>query len=73
MSFPTGHAQAAAEGKPKVIGYYMDASDDYYKAGFQVFKAQLTRAGRYSTSLDREPRPSRLLQSKTSSLRTSML
>ncbi|MFY9988028.1 MAG: sugar ABC transporter substrate-binding protein [Chthoniobacterales bacterium] len=36
---------AAAEGKPKVIGYYMDASDDYYKAGFQVFKALATKAG----------------------------
>jgi len=35
----------AAEGKAKVIGYYMDASDDYYKAGFQVFKALATKAG----------------------------
>jgi len=26
-----------AAGKAKVIGYYMDAADDYYKAGFQVF------------------------------------
>ena len=35
----------AAEGKAKTIGYYMDASDDYYKAGFQVFKALATKAG----------------------------
>jgi ABC-type sugar transport system substrate-binding protein len=33
-----------AAGK-KVIGYYMDAADDYYKAGFQVFKALATQAG----------------------------
>ena len=33
-----------AAGK-KVIGYYMDAADDYYKAGFQVFKALATEAG----------------------------
>ena len=29
----------------KVIGYYMDASDDYYKAGFMVFKELATKAG----------------------------
>ena len=29
----------------KVIGYYMDASDDYYKAGFQVFKVLAGRSG----------------------------
>ena len=34
-----------AAGKAKVIGYYMDAADDYYKAGFQVFKALATREG----------------------------
>ncbi len=45
MSFPGGKAQAADEGKAKVIGYYMDASDDYYKAGFQVFKALATKSG----------------------------
>ena len=33
LPFATG-AQAAG----KVIGYYMDASDDFYKAGFEVFK-----------------------------------
>ena len=44
MCFPAGNTQAAAEGK-KVIGYYMDASDDYYKAGFQVFKALATKSG----------------------------
>jgi len=37
-------ATAFAAGK-KVIGYYMDAADDYYKAGFQVFKALATQAG----------------------------
>jgi len=31
--------------KQKVIGYYMDAADDYYKAGFQVFNALATKAG----------------------------
>ncbi|MBV9299741.1 MAG: substrate-binding domain-containing protein, partial [Verrucomicrobia bacterium] len=45
VSFPGGKAQAAGEGKAKVIGYYMDASDDYYKAGFQVFKALASNAG----------------------------
>jgi ABC-type sugar transport system substrate-binding protein len=35
---------AAAAGK-KVIGYYMDASDDYYKAGFNVFKVLAGREG----------------------------
>jgi ABC-type sugar transport system substrate-binding protein len=44
VSFPGGNAQAAAGGK-KVIGYYMDNSDDYYKAGFQVFKALANNAG----------------------------
>ena len=29
----------ATAAKAKVIGYYMDAADDYYKAGFQVFEA----------------------------------
>lgn len=37
-------AMTFAAGK-KVIGYYMDASDDYYKAGFQVFKALATQSG----------------------------
>src|ERR1700752_3768745 len=41
---PAGKMKAA-EGKAKVIGYYMDNSDDYYKAGFQVFKALATNAG----------------------------
>ena len=44
ISFP-GSIKAAAGDKGKVIGYYMDASDDYYKAGFQVFKALATKAG----------------------------
>jgi ABC-type sugar transport system substrate-binding protein len=44
IGFPGSNMKAAAEGK-KVIGYYMDASDDYYKAGFQVFKALANKAG----------------------------
>ena len=40
MSFATG-AQAA----DKVIGYYMDASDDFYKAGYEVFKTLAEREG----------------------------
>ncbi len=38
-------ATGFAQGKQKVIGYYMDASDDFYKAGFQVFKTLATREG----------------------------
>jgi len=34
-----------AAGKAKVIGYYMDNADDYYKAGFQVFKALAEKEG----------------------------
>ena len=45
MSFPGGNTQAATGDKAKVIGYYMDNSDDYYKAGFQVFKALANNAG----------------------------
>jgi ABC-type sugar transport system substrate-binding protein len=42
----TGFAAGGKEqSKQKVIGYYMDASDDYYKAGFDVFKALATEAG----------------------------
>jgi ABC-type sugar transport system substrate-binding protein len=40
MAFATG-AQAA----DKTIGYYMDASDDFYKAGFEVFKTLAEREG----------------------------
>ena len=40
LPFATG-AQAAG----KVIGYYMDASDDFYKAGFEVFKTLAEREG----------------------------
>ena len=40
MAFATG-AQAA----DKVIGYYMDASDDFYKAGYEVFKTLAEREG----------------------------
>lgn len=40
MAFATG---ALAE--DKVIGYYMDASDDFYKAGYEVFKTLAEREG----------------------------
>jgi len=41
-----GSSQAAtSKAKPKVIGYYMDNSDDFYKAGFDVFKSLAQREG----------------------------
>ncbi len=36
---------AGAQAESKVIGYYMDASDDFYKAGFEVFKTLAEREG----------------------------
>jgi ABC-type sugar transport system substrate-binding protein len=45
MAFANGQGESAKGGKAKVIGYYMDAADDYYKAGFQVFKALATKEG----------------------------
>src|SRR5271166_6697918 len=45
LAFATGSQALAAAGKPKVIGYYMDASDDFYKAGFEVFKTLAGREG----------------------------
>ena len=45
MVYANGSKEGAAGKATKVIGYYMDASDDYYKAGFQVFKALATREG----------------------------
>ena len=45
LAFATGGQALAAEGKAKVIGYYMDASDDFYKAGFEVFKTLAGREG----------------------------
>jgi ABC-type sugar transport system substrate-binding protein len=43
MAFANGQGEGA---KGKVtVGYYMDAADDYYKAGFQVFKALATKEG----------------------------
>jgi ABC-type sugar transport system substrate-binding protein len=45
VSFAGGNKEAAGAKPTKVIGYYMDASDDYYKAGFQVFKALATKEG----------------------------
>ena len=45
MAFATGGRALAAQGKSKVIGYYMDAADDFYKAGFEVFKTLADRQG----------------------------
>ncbi|TFG58904.1 MAG: sugar ABC transporter substrate-binding protein, partial [Spirochaetales bacterium] len=47
LIFAGGEKEAGGTGaaKAKVIGYYMDAADDYYKAGFQVFKALATEQG----------------------------
>jgi ABC-type sugar transport system substrate-binding protein len=38
-------AAGFAQGKQKVIGYYMDNSDDFYKAGYQVFATLAEREG----------------------------
>lgn len=43
--FANGASEAKSGGKAKVIGYYMDASDDFYKAGFEVFKTLAEREG----------------------------
>ena len=45
LAFAVAGQASAAEGKAKVIGYYMDASDDFYKAGFEVFKTLAQREG----------------------------
>jgi ABC-type sugar transport system substrate-binding protein len=45
LALATGGQALAAAGKAKVIGYYMDASDDFYKAGFEVFKTLAQREG----------------------------
>ena len=45
LAFAVGGPASAAEGKTKVIGYYMDNSDDFYKAGFEVFKTLAQREG----------------------------
>lgn len=45
MNFAAVTTRAADAGRGKVIGYYMDAADDYYKAAFQVFKTLATQAG----------------------------
>ena len=42
-TLPFAVSSQAAESK--VIGYYMDASDDFYKAGFEVFKTLAEREG----------------------------
>ncbi len=41
----TAAATTAAPAQSKTIGYYMDAADDYYKAGFQVFQSLGTALG----------------------------
>jgi ABC-type sugar transport system substrate-binding protein len=41
----TTAAATTAAPTAKVIGYYMDAADDYYKAGFQVFQSLGTALG----------------------------
>lgn len=45
LAFASSGQALAADAKPKVIGYYMDASDDFYKAGFEVFKTLAGREG----------------------------
>jgi ABC-type sugar transport system substrate-binding protein len=45
LALATGGQALAAEGKAKVIGYYMDNSDDFYKAGFEVFKTLAQKEG----------------------------
>jgi ABC-type sugar transport system substrate-binding protein len=37
--------QSDGSGATKIIGYYMDAADDYYKAGFEVWKVLADREG----------------------------
>nr|WP_272214542.1 sugar ABC transporter substrate-binding protein [Marinicella sp. W31]MDC2880163.1 sugar ABC transporter substrate-binding protein [Marinicella sp. W31] len=36
---------SGAQAEDKVIGYYMDASDDFYKAGYEVFRTLAERQG----------------------------
>jgi len=45
LALAIGGPASAAEAGHKVIGYYMDASDDFYKAGFEVFKTLAQREG----------------------------
>ena len=45
LAFAAGGQALAAASKSKVIGYYMDASDDFYKRGFEVFKTLAGREG----------------------------
>ncbi len=44
-SFALATGSQAADTHKKVIGYYMDASDDFYKAGYEVFKTLADREG----------------------------
>ncbi|MGO9412634.1 MAG: substrate-binding domain-containing protein [Spirochaetia bacterium] len=48
MTFASGNKEstgAAMSGKAKVIGYYKDAADVFYKDGFDVFKALAEKKG----------------------------
>jgi ABC-type sugar transport system substrate-binding protein len=45
LVLPSGSRAANSQAKPKTIGYYMDAADDFYKAGFEVFKTLANRQG----------------------------
>ena len=46
MAFATGGRGWLLRENLKVIGYYMDAADDFYKAGFEVFKpSRAAKAG----------------------------
>jgi ABC-type sugar transport system substrate-binding protein len=42
---PSAAATTAPAAQAKVIGYYKDAADDYYKAGYEVFKALADEKG----------------------------
>jgi len=45
-AFAGGKSEATgSKSQQKVIGYYMDAADDFYKAGFEVFKTLATKEG----------------------------
>jgi len=45
LSFANGSKEATSAKGGKVIGYYKDAADVFYKDGFDVFKALATKAG----------------------------
>ncbi|MGE0075579.1 MAG: sugar ABC transporter substrate-binding protein [Sphaerochaetaceae bacterium] len=45
LVFAGGSKESTGGKEQKVIGYYMDAADDFYKAGFEVFETLATREG----------------------------